>query len=133
MAQNAVMNERSAKNEASAPERIQGGNTYTPRVDILETEREFVIYADLPGCKPDDIDIRYENGQVEIYGQCPPRQENANYLLNEYDVGDYYRSFTIGEAIDPTKIDATFKQGVLTLHLPKSAAAMPSRIKVKAE
>jgi HSP20 family protein len=133
MAQNMVATKEDTKADVSTPEPTHGGMTYTPRVDILETENELVVYADMPGCKPEDVDIRYENGQLEIHGKCPPRQENVNYLLHEYDVGDYYRAFTINEAIDANKITATVKQGVLTLHLPKSEAAKPKRITVKAE
>lgn len=133
MAQNVVATKEESKTEAATPERTHGGSIYTPRVDILETENELVVYADMPGCKPEDVDIRYENGQLEIYGKCQPRQENVNYLLNEYGVGDYYRAFTINEAIDATKITASFKQGVLTIHLPKSEAVKPRRITVQAQ
>jgi HSP20 family protein len=131
MAQNMVAKEE--KTDVTTPEPIHGGISYTPRVDILETENELMIYADIPGCKPEDVDIRYENGQLEIHAKCPPRQENVTYLLNEYGVGDYYRAFTINEAIDVDKITATVKQGVLTLRLPKSDAVKPRRISVQAE
>jgi HSP20 family protein len=134
MIQSAAKNVEGGKNEAAgSPERLDNGVTYIPRVDILETEKELVLFADLPGCKPEDIDVRYENGQFEIHGKCPQRNENVFYLLSEYDVGDYYRSFTVSDTIDPNKIEAAYKQGVLTVHLPKSAAEMPSRIPVKAE
>lgn len=134
MIQSTAKKMEDGKNEAAGfPERLGNGVTYIPRVDILETEKQLVLFADLPGCRPEDIDVRYENGQFEIHGKCPPRNESVFYLLTEYDVGDYYRSFTVSEAIDPNKIEAVYKQGVLTVHLPKSAAAMPSRIPVKAE
>jgi len=133
MAQNVVAQKEEAKAEEATPERTRSGITYTPRVDVLETDDGLVIYADMPGCKPEDVDIRFENGQLEIYGRCPPRQENVDYLLNEYGVGDYYRTFTISEAIDATKISASLKQGVLTMHLPKSEAVKPRRIQVKAD
>ena len=133
MAQNVMAQKEESKADVTTPEPTHGGITYVPRVDILETENELLVYADMPGCKPEDVDIRYENGQLEIYGKCPPRHENVEYLLNEYGVGDYYRTFTINEAIDAGKITATYKQGVLTVHLPKSEAAKPRRITVKAE
>ena len=133
MTQNVMTKKEETKTEATAPESIHGGVCYTPRVDILETETELVLYADLPGCKPEDVDVRYENGQLEIHGKCQPRRENADYLLNEYGVGDYYRAFTISDEFDASKINATIKQGVLTVRLPKSAEAMPRRIPVKGE
>jgi HSP20 family protein len=133
MAQNMMARKEEAQTDVATPERIHEGIYYTPRVDILETENELSIEADLPGCKPEDVDIRYENGQLEIHGKCAPRHENVNYLLNEYGIGDYYRTFTIPEAIDADKISATYKQGVLTVHLPKSEAVKPRRIGVNAE
>ncbi len=133
MAQNMMATKEESQTEATSPERTHGGNLYVPRVDILETENELVVYADMPGCKPEDVDIRYENGQLEIIGKCQPRHENVQYLLQEYGVGDYYRAFTISEAIDATKISATYKQGVLTVHLPKSEAVKPRRITVQAQ
>lgn len=133
MAQNMVAQKEETKTDVSIPEQTHGGVCYTPRVDILETENELVVYADMPGCRPEDVDIRYENGQLEIHGKCPPRQEHVDYLLNEFGVGDYYRAFTINEAIDTSQITATFKQGVLTVHLPKSESAKPRRITVQAE
>lgn len=133
MADTALMNKEEARSEATAPEPIHGGACYVPRVDILETEKELTIYADMPGCKPDDVNIKFENGHLEIHGRCQPRQENTEYLLNEYGVGDYYRAFSVGDSIDGSKITASDKQGVLIVHLPKSEAAQPKKISVKAE
>ena len=133
MTENAVAKTDETRSEATAPESTRGGTTYTPRVDILETEDELAIFADMPGCRPEDVEVRYENGTLEIYGRCPPRQQNVEYLLDEYGVGDYYRSFSVSEEIDAGNIKATYKQGVLTVHLPKSAAVRPSRIPVQAE
>ena len=87
----------------------------------------------MPGCQPNDIDVEFENGQLQIFGKCPPRQENVEFLLREYGVGNYHRSFTISEAVDTDQIHANYKQGVLALALPKSAAAKPKRISVNVE
>lgn len=136
MTQNAVASasKEEAKTDVTAPERIHGGVSYTPRVDILETENQLLIFADVPGCKPEDVDIRYENGHLEIFGKCQPRQtEDVEYLLNEYGVGDYYRAFAVSESFDVSKIEATLKQGVLKLRLPKTEAVKPKKIEVKAD
>jgi len=124
---------REKQSELTTPERTRSTVSFTPRVDILENQDELVLLADVPGVQPGDVDIRFENGELVIHGRCQSRQESINYLACEYDIGDYYRAFTIGEAIDAERISAELKHGVLTVHLPKSEAAKPKRITVKAE
>jgi HSP20 family protein len=115
-----------------APERTRGGITFTPRVDIVESGDELLLMADLPGVRSDDLDIRFENGELVLVGKCAPRHENVNLMLNEYGVGDFYRAFAISETIDSTRIAAELKNGVLIVHLPKTERAKPKRIAVKA-
>ncbi|GIW83081.1 MAG: molecular chaperone [Gemmatales bacterium] len=105
--------------------------TYQPRVDIIETDEGFTLYADVPGAKPEDIDVRYEKGELMLHARCRPRHENVRWLYREYGVGYFYRSFTI-EGIDPDKIKAEVKNGVLKIHLPKPEAAKPKKITVTA-
>jgi HSP20 family protein len=104
---------------------------FTPRVDIMESEEESLLLADLPGVKPEDVDVRFDNGELIIDGRCAPRHQGANYLLSEYGVGDFYRAFTISEQIDWQKISAELKNGVLTVHLPKAETVKPRKITVK--
>jgi HSP20 family protein len=92
---------------------------YTPRVDILENDNEITIFADMPGVRPENADIRFENGELTLHGRCSPRRDVGDYVAAEYDVGDFYRVFTINEGIDADKISAELKNGVLTVHLPK--------------
>lgn len=112
-------------------ERTRNGGAYVPRFDIYETDKELIMYGDMPGVAPEDLDIRYENNELSIYGKVCPRHEGINFLYGEYGIGDFYRSFTIGEMIDADKISAELKDGVLILHLPKVAEAQPKRIQVK--
>lgn len=107
--------------------------TYSPRFDIWEGDDELVLYGDLPGVEPADLDIQFENRQLTIYGKVCRRCEGARHLTSEYGVGDFQRSFTIGESINGDQISAELRHGVLTLHLPKSDEAKPRRIEVKAE
>jgi HSP20 family protein len=119
------------RSETPTVERTHGGVTFTPRVDIYETDKELVVCADMPGVRPEDVDLRYERGELLLHGRVRPRQRAGQCLLAEYEDGDFYRAFSIHESIDNTKIDAECKNGVLTIHLPKAAAAQPKQISVK--
>lgn len=112
-------------------ERTRGGLTYSPRIDIWESEEELVLYADMPGVAAENLDIQFENRELRIHGKVCPRHDNVNFLYGEYGIGDFYRTFSIGEAIDTEKISAELKDGILTLHLPKTEAVKPRRIEVK--
>jgi HSP20 family protein len=128
---NAVVTKEAS--EATLAEPTWSGTYYTPRVDVCEDDNELVFLSDMPGCKPNDLDIRFENGELTLYGKAGPRQENANFRMLEYGVGDFYRSFTIESEIDPNRIAAEYKLGVLTVHLPKKEEVKPRRIQIKAE
>jgi HSP20 family molecular chaperone IbpA len=104
---------------------------FTPRVDIYETDKELVLFADLPGVRPEDVDLRCERGELVLHGGVKPRPAEQHFLVNEYGVGDFYRVFTVHETIDNTRIEAEFKNGVLTVHLPKVEPAKPRQITVR--
>jgi HSP20 family protein len=104
---------------------------FTPRVDILEGEHELTLFVDMPGVKPEDVDVRFEKGELVLHGRCKARQQGVRYAFWEYGVGDFYRAFSIGEEIDAEQISAELKHGVLTVHLPKVESAKPRRIQVK--
>ena len=94
---------------------------FTPRVDICETDKELILYADVPGVRPEDINLRCEQGQLLLHAPLPRNDEQRHFLLSEYEEGDFYRLFTIHESIDASRIEAECKNGVLTVHLPKVA------------
>lgn len=129
MANNALVQKE--RSELARPEQTRNGAIFTPRVDIVETQDELQLFADLPGVESSDVDVRFENGELAIHGCCAARQEGANYLSCEYGIGDFYRTFAISEQIDSDKISAELKNGVLSVHLPKSEKAKPKRIAVK--
>ncbi len=118
--------------EIITPEATRGGIYYTPRVDIYESAEEVVLQCDMPGARPQDVDVRFEKGELSLHGKVQPRQARAQYLEEEYRVGDFYRSFAIGPEIEANKIMAEFRDGVLTVHLPKQERMKPKRIAVKA-
>jgi HSP20 family protein len=109
-----------------------GDITLTPRVDIIETEDELLLYVDLPGVLPDDVDVRFENGELTLRGRRTPRTMGRPWLW-EFEAGGFHRVFRVAENIDAEKIHAELKNGVMTVHLPKVEAVKPRRISVKAE
>ena len=119
------------QNEVATVERTRGGLTYSPRIDIWETDDELMLYADLPGVAPENLDIQFENRELRIHGKVYPRHDDVKFLYGEYGIGDFYRTFSIGETVDSQNISGELKDGVLTLHLPKTDAVKPRRIEVK--
>ncbi|MCL6504280.1 MAG: Hsp20/alpha crystallin family protein [Pirellulales bacterium] len=116
---------------AGQAERTRSGQTYRPNVDILEQPEELVMLVDLPGCQGDQIDVRFEDGELTIHAPVAPRQPaGTRYWLREYGVGDFYRTFRVSEQIDSQRMHASYAQGVLTLHLPKVQSAQPRKIPV---
>lgn len=104
---------------------------FQPRFDITENENELTLYGDLPGVQQDDLDVRYENEQLIIAGRVADRNEDLQVLRQEYGIGDFQRTFSIGESIDAEAINAEVHNGVLVVHLPKAESAKPKRIVVK--
>ena len=125
-----LMKKETESNGASV-ERTRSGVTYTPRVDIYEDSEELTLFVDLPGVQPDGLDLRFENGELNIHGKVQPRHQ-GDYLYCEYGIGDFHRAFTIHEQVDASRIAGELKNGALIVHLPKSEAAKPRRIAVKA-
>ena len=124
--------ENGATATAPVAELTRSGQYYRPGVDIVEDAHELRIVADMPGVSAESVDIDFEDGALTIHGRVPNRRgENAKYLLEEYGIGDFYRVFQIGEAIDATGINAEYADGVLTVHLPKVEAVKPRKISVQ--
>lgn len=105
---------------------------FQPYFDITESENELTLYGDLPGVKQDELDVRYENEQLIIQGRVAGRNDGLQMLRQEYGIGDFQRTFRIGESIDAAAITAEVHNGVLVVHLPKAEACKPKRIAVKA-
>jgi HSP20 family protein len=118
---------------APKAELTRGGRYYLPNCDILEQNDELLVVADVPGAKSDQISVAFEDGNLTIHARVEPRQpDDQEYLLREYGFGDYYRTFSVSETIDASKITAECADGVLTLHLPKAEALKPRKIAVNA-
>jgi HSP20 family protein len=117
--------------ESRTTEATRGSNYFAPPVDIFENDKELTLFADLPGVRPEDVELKYERGELILHGRVPQRKHVGRLLLGEYQEGDFYRVFQIHESIDSGRIEAECKNGVLTVHLPKAEAARPRQISVK--
>ena len=122
------------KMEVTAPaESTRPGLVFTPAVDIFETDREITLLADIPGVKAADLNIDLRDDTLTLTGTVAPFEgPQEEDILIEYEIGTYYRQFSLSEVIDQGKIDAQLTDGVLRLRLPKVEKATPKKITVKA-
>jgi HSP20 family protein len=110
----------------------QNLTTWAPAVDIYEGENELVVKADLPDVKQEDLDIRVENNLLTIRGErkFEKKVDEKNYLRVERVYGSFARSFSLANTVNIEAIKADYKDGVLTLNIPKREEAKPKQIKV---
>jgi len=115
-----------------ATEGTRPGHVFRPDVDILERSDAYVVVADLPGANENSIDIRLEKGVLSLDARLAHEAESEwRPIHSEYREGAYHREFRISEDIDPSGVSAKMKEGVLELHLPKSAESQPRTITVQ--
>jgi len=122
------------KQEVASPaEQTRPGIVFTPDVDIFEDERQITLLADMPGVGPDDIAIDLNENVLSISGEVKPYEggEESDVLV-EFEIGRYFRQFTLSEVIDQGRIEAKHENGVLRLNLPKAEKAVPRQITVTA-
>lgn len=120
-----------AKREETMPARSHEIPTVAPLVDIYENDDEILLYADMPGVAKDNISVNIDNGKLALSGVRNIETSGAAGWTEFGDV-EYVRTFSVPQIIDVSKVDAELKDGVLRLHLPKSEAAKPRQIEIKA-
>lgn len=105
---------------------------WAPAVDIIETENELVIKADLPEVAETDIDVRVEKNMLTIRGERKFEQKvkEENYLRMERSYGAFTRSFSLPNTVNTEAIQAQYKDGVLRVTLPKRAESKPKQVKI---
>jgi HSP20 family protein len=110
----------------------QNLTAWAPAVDIYEGQNELVVKADLPDVKPEDLAIRVENNILTIRGErkFEKRADEKNYLRVERAYGSFARSFSLANTVNTEAIKADYKDGVLTLNIPKREEAKAKQIKV---
>ena len=106
---------------------------FAPPMDIEETEHEYLLKADLPEVKKEDVKVGIQNGVLSVEGERKQEKEEQNktYHRVERVYGKFVRRMAVPTDVDEQKVGAEFKNGVLTVRLPKSAAAKPKTIDVK--
>ena len=109
------------------------GRPWVPRADIYETAEQVILQLDLPGIKPDQIDIQCEKGMLSIKGERPFSGDvpGRQYYRVENVYGPFERYFEIPRTLDVTKVEAKFQDGVLNLTFPKAEEAKPKKIEIK--
>lgn len=107
---------------------------WAPAVDIKEEPDKFVLHADLPGVKPEEINISMENGVLTINGekQAEVKTEKEGYKRVERTYGSFYRRFSLPDTANPDAISATSKHGVVEIVIPKRESVQPKKISVTA-
>jgi len=104
---------------------------FVPAVDIYESENALTLVADMPGIPIESVDIDLDSDQLTMRGTIAMQDEKGKVIFREYTAGDYYRQFTLSSDIDRDKIQASMKDGVLKLVLPKAEAAKPRKITIQ--
>ncbi len=108
---------------------------WSPAVDIVEDEKEFLIKAELPEIKKEDVHVNVENGVLTIRGErkFEKEEKNKRYHRCERSYGSFTRSFSLPEEADSSHVRAEFKDGILRVHMAKSEKAKPKEIEVRVE
>jgi HSP20 family molecular chaperone IbpA len=118
-----------APERREAPERAV--RTMAPCVDIYETEKSYVLLADMPGVTPDGLDVVAERDELVVRGRVERPTTTPDY--QEFEPADYYRAFSLTEDLDADNTTATLRDGVLRVGIPKSPRTQPKKIPVRTE
>jgi HSP20 family protein len=132
MANNDKQLEKQEARNLQSVERTRWGKVFSPAIDIIETGNELKLYADMPGVDQKSIDIMIDQGVLTVQGNVDTTPiEGYELEYQEYDIGDFHRSFTLSDTVSQENISAVLKNGVLELVLPKAEKAKPKKIEVK--
>jgi HSP20 family protein len=132
MAQEVTRTEQRMPQTTESGQRASSRPVFLPPADIYETRDNIVVLAEMPGVAPDGVDITLERRVLTIRGRSVAN-DHAGYqrVYTEYSHGDYERSFTLSDNINRDRIEATLKNGVLHLVLPKAETAKARKIELK--
>lgn len=127
-----MTNELAAVTKKELADRTTECVCYTPYVDIFENETELTLVADMPGVSKDALNVSLENDLLTIEGKINTgKYEDMRPVYSEYNIGNFYRRFTVSDEIDKDRIQAKITDGRLTLSLPKTERAKPRQISIR--
>ncbi len=113
-------------------ELLTNEGSYIPLVDIYETNNEFVLTADMPGVRKENVNLKLEEGSMLIFGKIDYQDVlNRKFILKEKETGHFFRRFKVSDTIDETGISAKFENGQLIVVLPKHDRVKPRTISIK--
>ena len=115
------------------PNKVGNGSLWAPAVDIIDEKDQIRIKADLPGLKKEDIEVTADNGVLTIKGEKKEEKEfkEKDYVRSERYYGAFHRSFSLPTGVDAQRVNASYKDGVLEVSLPKREDAKPKQVKVE--
>lgn len=117
------------------PSTTEGLSIWAPAVDVRETNDELHVTAELPGLKPEDVNVTVENGVLTISGEKKQEvqegKEDGDYYLFERRYGRFERSFTLPRSVNADRVKARFENGILTVALPKAEEAKPRKVQIE--
>ena len=108
------------------------GLTYQPNVDVCDCGAEVMLVTDMPGASAESMNVSFEDGVLSVHAKVPQRSLPGRQLVQEYGIGDYRRSFRLGEGFDASQISAEYRRGVLTIRVPRLASVRPRKVPVSA-
>jgi HSP20 family protein len=109
------------------------GSNWAPAVDIQENDKEILLELELPGLKPENVELTAENGVLTVRGEKKAERKEGDdnrYHLVERTYGSFMRTFQLPQGVDEEQINAEFENGILTLHIPKAALPQPRKIQI---
>lgn len=111
-----------------------GMSSWSPAVDVRETDKELRLEVELPGINPDDVELTAENGVLTVHGEKKTERkegdDESRYHMIERSYGTFTRSFQLPQGLDESKIQADYNHGILSIHIPKTALPQPRRIQI---
>ena len=120
-----------ALNNNSIDEILRKENNILPSTDIYENTDEFILVANMPGVSRSEIQVKVIDENLIVFGKVNYNEiVSRNYILNENEIGNYFRKFKISDSIDKTNINAKFDNGQLIVNLPKSEKVKPRTIDI---